>query len=125
VIEITEREYTDIISPLQNHEVDDSDASETINGQYLARLCAEDWRIYKTFTINLANVLTALPLYRLDGESQEVVHKRLQDLRMRLETMPKTARWKLRACIGEKVQWYELPERDKEIVDSRVTTNGP
>ena len=69
MVEITEREYRDIISLLHDHEVGDSDASETINGQYLARLCAEDWRIYKTFTINLANVLAALPQYRLDGES--------------------------------------------------------
>jgi hypothetical protein len=28
--------------------------------------------------------------------------------------------WKIRAKIGEKKQWYELPERDKEVVDSRI-----
>lgn len=124
VVEITEREYRDIISLLRDHDVTDSDASETINGRYLSRLCAEDWGIYKTFTINLANVLSALPQYPLDTESQEVVRKRLQDLQTRIETVPKTTRWKLRARVGEKVQWYELPERDKEVVDSRAATNA-
>jgi hypothetical protein len=28
--------------------------------------------------------------------------------------------WKVRARIGEKKTWYELPEQDKEIVDSRI-----
>jgi hypothetical protein len=124
VVEITEREYRDIISLLRDHEVGDSDAAETINGKYLSRLCAEDWGIYKTFTINLANVLSALPQYQLDSGSMEVVRKRLENLQARIETVPKTTRWKLRARVGEKVQWYELPEKDKEVVDSRVVA-GP
>lgn len=122
VVEITEREYKDIICLLHDHEVGDSDSPETMNGQYLARLCAEDWGIYKTFTVNLANVTLALTQYQLDKEYRETVQKRLQELQRRIESVPKTTRWKLRAHIGEKVQWYELPERDEEIVDSRVTT---
>jgi hypothetical protein len=123
VVEITEREYRDIISLIHDHEIGDSDAPETINGRYLAKLCAEDWGIYKTFSINLANVLTALPQYQLDAGSQETVRKRLQDLQTLIETVPKTTRWKIRARVGEKVQWYELPERDKEVVDSRVNAS--
>jgi hypothetical protein len=124
VVEITEREYRDIISLLRDHEVGDSDAAETINGKHISRLCAEDWGIYKTFTINLANVLSALPQYQLDSESMEIVRKRLENLQGRIETTPKTTRWKLRARVGAKVQWYELPEKDKEVVDSRVVA-GP
>jgi hypothetical protein len=122
VVEITEREYKDIICLLHDHDVGDADSPETINGQYLARLCAGDWGIYKTFTVNLANVTLALTQYQLDNEYRETVQKRLQELQRRIESVHKTTRWKLRARIGEKVQWYELPERDKEIVDSRVTT---
>jgi hypothetical protein len=44
VVEITEREYRDIISLLNDHEVSNSDAPETINGKYLAKLCSEEWR---------------------------------------------------------------------------------
>jgi hypothetical protein len=122
VVEITERDYKDIICLLHDHDVGDSDSPETINGQYLARLCAGDWGIYKTFTVNLANVTLALTQYQLDNEYRETVQKHLQELQRRIESVRKTTRWKLRARIGEKVLWYELPERDKEIVDSRVTT---
>ncbi len=124
VVEITEREYKDIISLLHDHEVSDSEAPETINGAYLAQVCADEWGIYKTFLVNLENIQSALYQYQLDTEYQDIVRKRTQDLQARIENVPKTMRWKLRARVGEKVRWYELPEHDREVVDSRVTSNS-
>jgi hypothetical protein len=121
VVEITEREYRDIISLLNDHEISDADAPETINGKYLAKLCAEEWGIYKTFSVNLANITSALDQYKLEPEAEKTVLKRIQDLTSRMENEPKALAWKLRARVGEKVPWYELPERDKEIVDSRIS----
>ena len=120
VVEITEREYRDIIALVRDHEVGDSDKPETINGSYLAGLCGDDWGIYKTFTINIGNILNALPKYALEPESIVIVQKRLEDLQNRIENEPKSVRWKIRARVGEKAQWYELPEQDKEVVDSRL-----
>jgi hypothetical protein len=124
VVEITEREYRDIIALLHDHDVVDSDVPETINGQYLARLCARDWGVYKTFMVTLSNVLSAVAQYQLDAKDQQIVRQRLQDLQTRIENEPKSTRWKIRANIGEKVRWYELPEQDKEIVDSRIGANS-
>lgn len=121
VVEITEREYRDIISILNDHEISDSDKPETINGKYLAKLCSQDWGIYKTFSINLGNILAALDQYKLNSETEKTVRKRVQDLTSRIENEPKSLGWKMRARIGEKKQWYELPEQDKEIVDSRIS----
>jgi hypothetical protein len=120
VVEITEREYRDIICILNDHEVSDSDTPETINGKYLAKLCSQDWGIYKTFSINLGNILTALQQYSLSSENEKTVRKRVEDLTSRMESEPKSMGWKVRARIGEKKQWYELPERDAEIIDSRI-----
>ena len=124
VVEITEREYRDIIALLHDHDIVDSDVPETINGQYLARLCARDWGVYKTFMVTLSNVLSAVSQYQLDAKDQQIVRQRLQDLQTRIENEPKSIRWKIRANIGEKVRWYELPEQDKEIVDSRIGANS-
>ena len=121
VVEITEREYRDIISLLNDHEISNSDAPETINGKYLAKLCAEEWGIYKTFSVNLGNILNALGRYKLSPKNEKTVQKRIQELTTLIENEPKTLAWKLRARVGDKVQWYELPERDKEIVDSRIS----
>jgi hypothetical protein len=53
-------------------------------------------------------------------EAEATVRKRIQELTSLMENEPKTLAWKLRARVGEKVQWYELPERDREVVDSRI-----
>ncbi len=117
VVEVTEREYRDMIALLIDHEVGDSDAPEVINGQYLAQLCAADWGTYKTFTINIANILNALAQYDLEAEDRQIVRNQLQNLSKMIEGAPKSIRWKARARVGEKKRWYELPEADKKIVN--------
>jgi len=119
VVQMTEREYRDIIALMHDHEVSDSDEPETVNGTYLANLCADDWGAYKTFTINIANILAALDAYKLDTKEKEIVRQRLNNLNSRIENVPKSMAWRMRAKIGEKKRWYELPEGDKEIVDSQ------
>ncbi len=119
VVEITEREYRDIIALVKDHELSDSDSAETINGRYLAELCSDDWGIYKTFTVNIANILGAIPQYNLDEKDRELVRTRLKALSDMMEKAPKSLRWKLRARVGERVQWYELPEGDRKIVPSQ------
>jgi hypothetical protein len=121
VVEITEREYRDTIALVHDHEVGETDAPDSINAAHIASLCGDDWGIYKTLTINIDNILSALPQYQLQPESKELVANRLKELRNKIENEPKTMRWKLRARIGEKKKWYELPESDKEVVDSRIT----
>ena len=122
VVEITEREYRDIVALIHDHEIGDSDAVETINGKYLAQLCSDQWGLYKTFTINIGNVLAHLDEISLDRKDKEITAKRLESLRDRFEKVPKTFRWKARARLGERVQWYELPEQDKEIVRNTTQT---
>ena len=124
VVEITEREYRDIISIFNDHEISDSDKPETINGKYLAKLCSQDWGLYKTFSINLGNISNALSQYKLSPETEETVRKRIETVTSLMENEPKTMGWKMRARIGEKKRWYELPEQDKEVVDSRISKDS-
>jgi len=120
VVEITDREYRDIVALVHDHEIGDNDAPETINGKYLVHLCSDQWGVYKTFITNIQNVINHLEQLPLDQKDKQIVLKRLEDLRNRFETVPKTLRWKARARLGEKVQWYELPEQDKEIVNQDI-----
>jgi hypothetical protein len=118
VVHITEREYRDIIALVHDHEIGDSDGPETINGLYLAKLCSEDWGIYKTLTTNIGFILSALKEFQLDPEYESVARKHLEELSSRIENIPKTTGWKIRARIGERKQWYELPEDDKKVIVS-------
>jgi hypothetical protein len=54
----------------------------------------------------------------LNEEQRQRVVARVEQLLKTIESMPKTTGWKMRAVIGERKRWYELPEADLEVVDS-------
>jgi hypothetical protein len=45
------------------------------------------------------------------------VIKRIGQLQEAIERAPKSLAWRVRAAIGERVRWYELPEEDAGLVE--------
>lgn len=123
IVEVSEKDMKDILSVLLDYDVGTTDTN-LINGAYLAKLCANDWGIYKTFTLNLDRIVSSLPERNLDAEQEGVVKSRVNHLQRMIDESPKSMGWKMRARIGEKVTWYLLPEADREVVDSRVPTGA-
>ena len=117
VVQMTEREYKDLMCLLLDHAVGTKDEPEVINGAHLARMTSNDWGIYMTFKQTINNLLGALDAYGLASEQQNVVKERAQQILTMIEEAPRSMGWKMRARVGEKVLWYELPEADKEIVN--------
>src|SRR5580698_3133441 len=120
IVEINQKDLKDVVSMFVDHDVGTSDAPEVINGTYLAKLCSDDWGIYKTFTMNLDRLLGMVNDFGLEDGEKKLVTDRVTLLKKMIEDAPKSFRWKMRARVGEKVQWYELPEADKEVADSRI-----
>jgi len=120
IVEINQKDLKDILSMFIDHDVGKDDGPETVNGAYLAKLCAGDWGIYKTFTLNLDRLLNTISEYELDEDQKKLVVERVSRLKKMIEDAPKSVGWRMRARVGERVQWYELPEADKEVVDSRI-----
>jgi hypothetical protein len=117
IIQTNEKDFGDVICLLVDHEVSGTDLRDTINGEYLARLCSEDWGIYKTFTMKLAMLGVAVETWDLKEPERELVAKRIGQLSAAIEGAPKSIAWKMRAVIGERVRWYELPEEDPGLVE--------
>jgi hypothetical protein len=117
IIQTNEKDVRDIICIMMDHGVGDSDAQETINGEYLARLCSEDWGIYKTFTMKLAMLGLVAEKWEMNEDERAVVIKRIGQLQEAIERAPKSLAWRVRAAIGERVRWYELPEEDVGLVE--------
>jgi hypothetical protein len=42
--------------------------------------------------------------------SADLVSRRLDELWTRIEAHPKSLRWRVRAQVGDRLRWYELPE---------------
>jgi hypothetical protein len=117
IIQTNEKDVRDIMYILMDHEVGDSDAQETVNREYLARLCSEDWGIYKTFTMKLAMLGLVAERWEMEESERALVIKRIGQLQAAIERAPKSLAWRVRAAIGERVRWYELPEEDVGLVE--------
>jgi len=124
IIDVNEKDLKDATCLFADYDVGAIDG-EMINGSYIANLCAGDWGVYKTLTMNLDRLQAKLGAFGLENDVQASVGSRANKLRTMIEAKPKDFRWKMRARVGERVKWYELPEADKEVVDSRIGSDGP
>jgi hypothetical protein len=82
IVELNAKDQSDILTILYHHDVAESDGDGAAS-------------------LNAA---------RVAPDQREVVRDRLDRLWQRIESEPKSARWKLRARVGDKVRWYEEPE---------------
>ena len=119
IVEINEKDMKDVLSLFVDYDI--TSGFNGIDGKYLSKLTGDDWGIYKTFTINLDKILTVMDSLELEAAQKEKVAGRVAQLRKMIEDTPKSFGWKMRARVGEKMQWYELPEADREVVDSHLS----
>jgi hypothetical protein len=109
IVQLNEKDVRDALALLHDHSVEESDG-EAVNAAQIARLCASDWGLWRTFTANLSDLDEHIDRYDLPEESKRRIAERVQRLQERIEEEPKTFGWKMRAKIGDRRRWYELPE---------------
>lgn len=109
IVELNEKDVRDTVLLFHGHDVADHD-SDAVNGARIAELCASDWGLWRTITANLARCREHLGDYSLPDADQERIGGRLDTVLELIEEAPKSRGWKLRAKIGERKRWYELPE---------------
>lgn len=107
IVEINEKDITDILALLGDHPIVGNE--EGIHGNYVANLTAQDWGLYKTCTLNLEKI----QLLATEQHFSEEIQERIKMLLAIIEEQPKSMKWKARAFVGERVRWYELPEESR------------
>jgi hypothetical protein len=109
IIELNEKDVRDTVLLFYGHEIADHD-DDAVNGDRIASLCASDWGLWRTITANVARCRDHLSDYALPDADRDRVGGRLTEVLDRIEAEPKSRGWKLRAKIGERKRWYDLPE---------------
>ena len=109
IIEVNEKDVRDTLLLLYGHEVSDTD-EEAVNGARIAELCSGDWGLWRTITRNLERCRDHVDDYELAAADRARISSRLDELLERIEARPKSRGWRMRAKIGERKRWYELPE---------------
>ena len=111
VVEKTEKEYKDLIVAFHDHDVA---SREGIRGDEIADLCSRDWGVYTTFNKSLESLLAKTE--GLDEGERATVRSRVQKLMEMMEAAPKSFGWKMRARLGERTRWYDLPDADGDAM---------
>jgi hypothetical protein len=108
IVELNRKDLLDTVALLHDHGAVNGD-STGFDLQYLERTWGNDWPLWNTSRLTLSKVSDAVPTI-LEEQPGERVLSAVRDLRATLQSGGKTLRWKLRAQVGERMRWYELPE---------------
>jgi hypothetical protein len=102
IVELTLGDLEDLATMISVHRLSgeqaDRDDPEVIDVEYLTGLLGDDWGFWRTALGNLEKLNQ-----HVAAEARPKVQK-IIDL---VQGSPKTVRWKLRARIGERMQWWQ------------------
>jgi hypothetical protein len=108
IFQLNQKDMLDILAILHDQTLR-AGAHDALDADYLKEIWGNDWPIWRTSQGTLDAVRHAAPAI-LDEEGATKVLKNLDALEEILRTGPKSLRWKLRAQVGDRIRWYELPE---------------
>ena len=125
VVKINRKDVLDALVLLAEHPLGDDDGAPdsntgmgVINVPRITSITSSDWGWWRTVTGNLDKLdqflATDFTPADLDvGEDREVHYPpgpQIAALRTAIDAAPKSTRWKLRARVGDRQQWYNEPE---------------
>ena len=107
IVEVNAKDLTDICFLLAAHELGASE--DAIVPDRVATLLSRDWGFHYTAGRNLEAANGAAVEALGDGDAT-VVQAAIAALREAIDAMPKSRRWRMRARVGTRAQWYEEVE---------------
>jgi hypothetical protein len=111
IVSLNRKDVLDMLALVLDHEPGHGD-TETINIDRIAELCAQDWGLYTTISINIQKILGFLTdaTVDLDEAQAQSARERLAAIQAAMDAAPKPMAWKMRAKVGTRVRWYEEVE---------------
>jgi len=106
IVQINEKDLIDTMVLLLEHDIGDT-SEETIDVRHLRSLCASDWGLWRTVTMNLEKVKTYLSsVPELSEQERQNGEAKVARLLQEIEGEPKSLKWRMRAKVGDKKKWY-------------------
>ena len=99
IVELNDKDASDVAELLRHHALGEGDGDH-VDTAYLAGLVADDWGLWRTLSGTLERL----------AELEPELAQPAAELRRVLDEAPKGRRFRMRARIGERKRWYELPE---------------
>jgi hypothetical protein len=109
VVEINDKDLTDALLLLAFHPVGPNEP-EAVSAERIARIVGGDWGWYATVQTNLGKLVSRAQSISGDDDLQGRLEERITKLQAVVEEAPRSMKWRLRAVVGRRMAWYELPE---------------
>jgi hypothetical protein len=107
IFEVNRKDLVDLTALLLDHPCVKRNDDQCVDCTYVAKVTADDWGMYRTVQVNIGKLRHTLEELDVD---RALVGSRLDELWAAIEAQPKPLKWKLRAQVGDRMRWYELPE---------------
>lgn len=115
VVRINRKDVLDGLILLAEHPLAESDR-EGISVPRIVGLTSSDWGWWRTITMNLDKMKLFLEV-ELKPEDLDTGRPhpfdpvvQIDEMRAAIDVAPKSAKWKLRSRVGDRVAWYQEPE---------------
>jgi hypothetical protein len=106
IVKLNEKDVIDTILLLLDHQLGEGDA-DVIDVGRIAGLCADDWGLWRTLTLNLEKVRSFAAGYPHLSEDQGArVITTATALQRAINEVPKPLAWRMRDRIGDRRQWW-------------------
>jgi hypothetical protein len=107
IVKLTTKDFMDLATLLAAHDVRDEGGHEQIDAGYIANLLARDWGFHRTAVENLTRVGERVSQVVAHSEPRARAVEGIERLQAAIERVPKSMSWRLRARVGERVQWWQ------------------
>ncbi|AGB18165.1 nucleotidyltransferase family protein [Thermoanaerobacterium thermosaccharolyticum] len=109
IVQINYKDILDILAILIDHPVENKNDCNTINLNSILDIVKNDWGWYTTIFDNLEKTVS-MAKDILNQEDITTITEKILLIKTSIEQVPKSLKWKIRAKIGRKLQWYNIPE---------------
>jgi hypothetical protein len=114
IAEVNAKDLSDAAMLLWDHEpvsgASAGDGPGLLNLTRLAGVCGADWGLFTTVTDNLAACAGHLAELSIGATDAARIADRIGLIRQALDDAPKSLPWRVRARVGRRVRWYQVPE---------------
>ncbi len=111
IVELNAKDVQDVLALLLDVSLLEpgGNPGEALDTARIVEICAHNWGWYTTVQDNLQQIAAHARVLLPQGEA-DIVLRRVAAIASALTHAPKSANWQLRAVVGRRMAWYELPE---------------
>jgi hypothetical protein len=102
---LNEKDYRDIITLVKDLPLGHEDTPKTINIDYIAELCSQNWGLSQDVLAAIDACMGFLKTYSFDEPTLQELEKRFAEIRETIGNHPKSIKWILRSYFGKRFAW--------------------